>query len=469
MDPNYVQHRFNELNREWAFVEPTNSQWHQIKPERRNTTMMLTKVKLFAQTVGFVTMTMLILYGAISFFTDAELAFGAPPAAPAQQAATSKSVPPYLSYQGTLRDAEGKPISGVHKLTFRIYDDVTDPLPDARWMEEHAEVTVRNGQFSVLLGNTTPVPPELFSGPDRFIGVTLDGLDEMVPRQRFASAPFAMYADHAVRLTAPNGNGTTAVHVDETGRVGIGTTSPQAQVQISSTASNSTALQVNGNFSANTGNALLAQGGGRVGIATDNPLYPLHVGGQDPDMMLDIPSASAANRAEVLFGVDGQTRAGLIYDKTTGDTTWFDGQGYMTIDDGGNNLIGPRLNVNGDLRASGNLYASANFYMGPGDRKPIKIVRIANLPENTSKVFPEVPASDYECTIGSWSTGVYDISEDSRDADKVWAYVEGGWWWVAVKFMSDGPHEKPAFDVVCFLKGMVEYETKFGTREHTGG
>lgn len=423
--------------------------------------MIFTKLKFFAQTIGFVTMTLLILYGAVSIFSDAELAFGALPAAPVQQAAISKTVPPYLHYQGMLRDAEGKPISGVHKLTFRIYDDVTAPLPEARWLEEHNEVTVRSGQFSVLLGNTNPIPPTLFDSPDRFIGITLDGLDEMVPRQRFASAPFAMYADHATSLIAPN-RSEPAVQVDDRGRVGVGTTSPQAQLQISSTAAISTALQVDGDLRASNGNVLLAQGGGRVGIGTDNPLYPLHVRGQDPDMMLDVPAASTANRAELLFGVDGQTRAALIYDKTTGDATLFDGQGYVTIDDAGQNAIGPRLNVNGDLRTSG------NFYMGASDRKPIKIVRITNLPENTNRIFPEIPANEYECTVGGWSTGIYDISEDSKDADKVWAYTQDGWWWVEAKFMSDGPHEKVSVDVVCFLKGIVEYETKFGQREQTG-
>jgi hypothetical protein len=463
MDPNYVQHLLNEHGRrERDFVELTKPHSNQLKQESRKTTMMLTKLKLFAQTVGFVTMTMLVLYGAISLFTDAELAFGASPAAPAQQAATSKTVPPYLNYQGTLRDAEGKPISGVHKLTFRIYDDVTDPLPEARWMEEHAQVTVRNGQFSVLLGNTTPIPPTLFSGPDRFIGITLDGLDEMVPRQRFASAPFAMYADHATSLTAPN-RAAPVVQVDESGRVGVGTTNPQAQLQISSTLPISTALQVNGTMRTSNGNVLLAQGGGLVGIGTNNPLVPLHIGGQNPDIRLDIPSGSAANEAELGFSVDGQPRAALYYEKSTNDTVLINGGSGLRMDDGGQNAIGPRLNVNGDLRVAN------NFYMGATDRKPVKIVRISALPEDVGAVFPNVSAHDYECTIGSWSTGRYDMGEAMRDSNKAWTYVEGDWWWVSVKFMSDGePDERASVDVVCFLKGMVEYDTTYGNREDFG-
>src|SRR5687767_1218414 len=116
--------------------------------------MFINKLKALAQTVGFATIGLLMVYGAIAIFTNADLAFGAPQSAPPLQAvANSKTVPPYLNYQGTLRNPEGQPISGIHKLTFRIYDDVTDPLPEALWMEEHNEVTVRDGHFSVLLGN----------------------------------------------------------------------------------------------------------------------------------------------------------------------------------------------------------------------------------------------------------------------------------------------------------------------------
>jgi hypothetical protein len=289
-----------------------------------------------------------------------------------------------------------------------------------------------------------------------FIGVTLDTLDEMVPRQRFASAPYTMYADHASGLTAPNGN-APIVSVDEAGRVGVGTTNPQAQMQISSTASISTALQVNGNLRASNGNVLLALETGRVGIGTNNPLVPLHIGGQDPDIALDIPSTSAANQAELRFGVDGVARAALYYDKTTNDTVIINGNGGLVIDDQGQNAVGPRLNVNGDLRVANNLY------MGPTDRKPVLFYRFNYLPEDQDTFDTGVSAHDYLCTTGAWSTGRYDMSEDSRDADMVWTYIGGNnTWYIRVKFMSDGqPDETPHVDVLCFLNGLVEFREEW--------
>lgn len=370
-----------------------------------------------------------------------------------QATGVSKTVPPYLNYQGTLRDAEGKPISGIHKLTFRIYKDVTAPLSEALWLEEHAEVTVRDGHFSVLLGNNKPVPPELFTGPDLFIGVTVAPMDEMVPRQRFASAPYAMYADHAAALTAPNGSSTHVVHVDTAGRVGVGTTSPQAQLQISAT----------------TGSALQVDAGAQHLTVNTNGIY-VQGDTDNPDMMLDVKGGGAAQRGEYLFGVDGQRRASVYYDKSTNKVGIEHGNTQLNVyNNGWVETIG-NLGVNGELHNTGNLWLQSNFFMGPAARKPIKIIRISNLPEDVGPVYPEISANDYECTVGSWSTGSYDVREaGTREPFKVWTYVENGIWWVSVKFPSDGePDERASIDVVCFLKGIVEYSTAFGNREDFG-
>lgn len=374
------------------------------------------------------------------------------------QSVSSTTTPPYLNYQGTLRDAEGKTMSGVHKLTFRIYKDVTAPLPEAVWMEEHAEVTVRDGQFSVLLGNNTPVPPALFTGPDLFIGVTVAPFDEMVPRQRFASAPYAMYADHAAALTAPNGSGAHVVHVDTSGRVGVGVTNPQAQLHATASSAISTALQVDA--------------GGQQVIVNNNGIYLK--GGlylrdtNNPDMMLDLSSTGTAQRGEYLFGVDGQPRASVYYDKSTNKAGMVNGNTQLNLYNNGLIETLGSLGVNGIIHSTGNLWVDGDMVMGQAARKPVKIVRITHLPENVGPVFPNVSAHDYECTIGSWSTGVYDINESAREASKVWAYAEGDWWWVGVNFASHNKHDSVSIDVVCFLKGMVEYDTTYGVREDYG-
>jgi hypothetical protein len=111
-------------------------------------------------------------------------------------------VPLLTNYQGILKDSEGNLLSGYYNMTFRLYDDVTALATDARWVEQHLSVTVRDGRFTVLLGNNNPLPTTLFSSRDRFIGVTVEPYDEMVPRQRFASVPYAMNAGDGVPVGA---------------------------------------------------------------------------------------------------------------------------------------------------------------------------------------------------------------------------------------------------------------------------
>ncbi|MEZ4864236.1 MAG: hypothetical protein R3C14_23185 [Caldilineaceae bacterium] len=411
--------------------------------------MYRNRFNISAQTLAVSVVATTLLYLLFSVVQPIGSALGA---ALLQSVTGANTTPPYLNYQGMLRDAEGKPISGVHKLTFRIYKDVTDPLPAALWMEEHNEVTVRDGQFSVLLGNNKPVPPELFTGPDLFIGVTVAPLDEMVPRQRFASAPYAMYADHAAALTAPNGSSTHAVHVDNTGWVGIGTTNPQAQLQISTT----------------TGSALQVDAGAQHLTVNNNGIY-VQGDTDNPDMMLDLKGGGAAQKGEYLFGVDGQRRASIYYDKSTNKAGMVNGNTQLNLYDNGWVETFSNLGVNGEIHSTSNIWLQGNLTMGlkPG-RKPVKIVRITHLPENGGRAFPEVPAADYECTVGSWSTGLYDINENGNGTNKVWAYVEDGWWWVGVNFSSHNKNDTPSIDVVCFLKGIVEYDTTYGIREDQG-
>lgn len=55
-------------------------------------------------------------------------------------------------------------------------------------------ITASNGFFTTQLGDTTPLDPALFDEYAVWIGVTLDGDDEMVPRHRISHAPYAMTA-----------------------------------------------------------------------------------------------------------------------------------------------------------------------------------------------------------------------------------------------------------------------------------
>ena len=169
--------------------------------------MFFKRLRHVAEAIGLACFALLALYGLLGMLNSPPTwaAGQADVAAAPLRAWDGATVPLVMNYQGDLKDAEGNPLSGYYTMTFRVYDDVTVPLTATVWSETHVSVTVRGGHFSVLLGNVepinNPIPADLFNDPDRFVGVQVAPYDEMVPRQRFASVPYTIQANHATQAT----------------------------------------------------------------------------------------------------------------------------------------------------------------------------------------------------------------------------------------------------------------------------
>ncbi|MES2709575.1 MAG: tail fiber domain-containing protein [Verrucomicrobiota bacterium] len=125
----------------------------------------------------------------------------------------AQTVPLFMSYQGRVTDNAGAGIGTAstpvnRKVVFRLYDAATGGT--RLWTEEQT-VTLVDGEFSVLLGNGINVTGEsrdaldtVFtkSGTGRFLGVTVDGGDNVInvsdteisPRQQLASTAYAFRA-----------------------------------------------------------------------------------------------------------------------------------------------------------------------------------------------------------------------------------------------------------------------------------
>ncbi len=99
------------------------------------------------------------------------------------------AVPALINYQGRATDSGGNALTGAYSLTFRIYDDPAGG--GLIWSETQNPVNITNGLFSTLLGSVTPLGPNAFTSPERYLSIQVGADPELTPRQRIVSVAFA--------------------------------------------------------------------------------------------------------------------------------------------------------------------------------------------------------------------------------------------------------------------------------------
>lgn len=96
-----------------------------------------------------------------------------------------------VNYQGFLTDSAGNPVNDTLDVVLSLYALDTGGAP--LWTESQTGVPVSDGLFSVLLGSVTPLPQTLFAQNDNlWLGIAIGADAEMTPRDKLASAPYAM-------------------------------------------------------------------------------------------------------------------------------------------------------------------------------------------------------------------------------------------------------------------------------------
>ena len=107
--------------------------------------------------------------------------------------------PQSLYFQGYLTDPGGIPVNGNWPMTFGFF---TQPSGGEPLWEDMLDVETESGVFSVVLGASgdNPVEPILFESGTVYLGITIwgaDGPEELLPRQKVISNPYAFYSHNA--------------------------------------------------------------------------------------------------------------------------------------------------------------------------------------------------------------------------------------------------------------------------------
>ena len=108
-------------------------------------------------------------------------------------ATVAAAVPTTINHQGLLLDDNGLPVDRAVTITVALYDQVEGGV--ALWTEER-QLQLVDGYYRMELGAQQPLGA-LLQHPELYVGVTIDHGNEMTPRRRLLSVPYALVADDA--------------------------------------------------------------------------------------------------------------------------------------------------------------------------------------------------------------------------------------------------------------------------------
>ena len=153
----------------------------------------------------------------------------------------SAEVPRSTAYQGVLVDEAGSPLQGTVDLRIRFYDDAT--AGTVLFDEEHANIQLKNGVYAIQIGSGVVPGTANASGglsenlvgiSQLWLGVSVDGQEELTPRTNIGSVIFALKAEFAEKIVSVNSTNPGIV-MDQANNVGIGTNNPTEKLSVSGT------------------------------------------------------------------------------------------------------------------------------------------------------------------------------------------------------------------------------------------
>ncbi|MBI4426567.1 MAG: hypothetical protein HY567_03230 [Candidatus Kerfeldbacteria bacterium] len=106
------------------------------------------------------------------------------------------AVPLQIPYSGQLSES-GTPVNGTRNIMVNVYDVPTGG--SLLYTENFAGTQVTNGIFHVTLN----APDTVWTGADRWLGVSVNGGAELTPRTKIGSVPYAVRTAAAEALVNP--------------------------------------------------------------------------------------------------------------------------------------------------------------------------------------------------------------------------------------------------------------------------
>ncbi|MGH8014691.1 MAG: tail fiber domain-containing protein [Candidatus Zixiibacteriota bacterium] len=128
------------------------------------------------------------------------------------------ATPPLINYQAAISGPGGSPLDTTVNVIFSIYNVPSSGIP--LWTETHASLVISEGRLSILLGTMTPISDQLFNDTGRYIGIKIGADNELSPRSKLLSVPYALRLETVDGASGGDVSGAIVISPDPAKAVG---------------------------------------------------------------------------------------------------------------------------------------------------------------------------------------------------------------------------------------------------------